>query len=107
MRQIADNVYQIPVMPRDSINCYWVGGILIDAGIRSSKNVILSDINRIEAATKISTHAHVLTHAHADHQGSTKAICDTLGIPLWTSEPEKGPAESGNVTVFSSLAMPA
>ncbi len=42
--------------------------------------------------------AHALTHAHADHQGSSKIICESFQIPLWCSKPEKPQAESGNAT---------
>jgi len=92
MKKIAENVFQIPLMPRNGINCYVIDDILIDSGIRSSGNKILKAIKNI-AITK-----HVLTHAHADHQGSCDFICNTLNIPLWTSELEKENAESGNVT---------
>lgn len=91
MIEIAKNVFQIPLMPRNSINCYVIDDILIDAGIRSSTNKILKAIRH----KKITT--HVLTHAHADHQGSSHAICEHLHIPLWTSEIEKSNAESGKV----------
>jgi hydroxyacylglutathione hydrolase len=30
--------------------------------------------------------AHALTHAHPDHYGSSHAVCEQLGIPLWCSE---------------------
>ena len=92
MKKIAENVFQIPLMPRSSINCYVIDDILIDSGIRSSGNKILKAIKNT-AITK-----HVLTHAHADHQGSSDFLCNTLNIPLWASELEKENAESGNVT---------
>lgn len=92
MKLIAENVFQIPLLPRNSINCYVIDDILIDAGIRSSANSIF----RALKGKKITKHA--LTHAHADHQGSSSVVCNTLNIPLWTSEPEKENAESGNVT---------
>ncbi|MBI3235952.1 MAG: MBL fold metallo-hydrolase [Bacteroidetes bacterium] len=91
MNKVAKDVYQIPLMPRSGINCYVIDDILIDSGIRSSGNKILKAIKNI-AITK-----HVLTHAHADHQGSSDFLCNTLNIPLWTSELEKENAESGNV----------
>ena len=28
-------------------------------------------------------YAHALTHAHPDHQGASKQVCDTLGVPFW------------------------
>lgn len=92
MKEIAKNVFQIPLMPRNSINCYVIDDILIDSGIRSSANKILNALKNREI-TK-----HALTHAHADHQGSSDFICNTLNIPLWTSELEKENTESGIVT---------
>ena len=92
MKNIAKDVYQIPLFPRNSINCYLIEDVLIDAGIRSSTNTIL------KAIKNKTVNKHALTHAHADHQGSTKVICETLKIPLLCSEPEKEFAENGNVT---------
>jgi glyoxylase-like metal-dependent hydrolase (beta-lactamase superfamily II) len=92
MKQVSKDVYQLPLMPRNSINCYVAEGFLIDAGIKSSAKKIINNI-----ADK-DVHTHVLTHAHADHQGSSKIICEKLNIPLWCSEQEKTPAETGNAT---------
>ncbi|WP_289664563.1 MBL fold metallo-hydrolase [Flavobacterium panacagri] len=91
MKHIAKDVYQIPLLLRNAINCYLIEDVLIDAGIRSSSNTILKDL-KDKTITK-----HALTHAHADHQGSSKIICETLNIPLLCSEPEKEFAENGNV----------
>lgn len=91
MKNIAQDVYQIPLFPRNAINCYLIEDTLIDAGIRSSSGIILQAIKN-KTITK-----HALTHAHADHQGSSKIICETLNIPLWCSELEKPAAENGNV----------
>lgn len=92
MKEIAKNVFQIPVLPRNSINCYVIDDVLIDAGIRSSITNILRALKNV----KITKHA--LTHAHADHQGSSRVICETLNIPLLTSDLERENAESGLVT---------
>ncbi len=91
MKEVAKNVYQIDLFPRSGINCYVIDDILIDAGIRSSSSKILKSIKN----KKIT--AHALTHAHADHQGSSSIVCNTLNVPLWTSELEKENAESGKV----------
>lgn len=91
MKNIAKDVYQIPLFPRNAINCYLIEDVLIDAGIRTSANKILKTI-KDKSVTQ-----HALTHAHADHQGSSKVICETLNIPLLCSEPEKQFAENGNV----------
>lgn len=93
MKKIAKDVYQIPLFPRNAINCYLIEDVLIDAGIKTSANKILKAIKN-KSVTK-----HALTHAHADHQGSSKIICETLNIPLLCSEPEKEFAENGNVTL--------
>lgn len=92
MRLIAKDIYQIPVMPRNSINTYLVEDILIDAGIKSSASTILKSL------TGKPVSSHVLTHAHADHQGSSKVICEHFEIPLWCSLLEKPQAETGDVT---------
>ncbi|WP_026461266.1 MBL fold metallo-hydrolase [Adhaeribacter aquaticus] len=92
MKQIAKDVFQIPLMPRDSINCYLIDDVLIDAGIKSSYTKILNAVK----GRKLN--AHVITHAHADHQGSSKVICEKLGIPFWSSGAEKRQAETGNAT---------
>lgn len=91
MKNIAKDVYQIPLFPRNAINCYVIEDTLIDAGIRSSDRIILKAL-KDKSITK-----HALTHAHADHQGSSKVICETLNIPLLCSESEKEFAETGNV----------
>ena len=44
MKNIAKDVYQIPLFPRNAINCYLIEDVLIDAGIRSSANKILKAI---------------------------------------------------------------
>jgi glyoxylase-like metal-dependent hydrolase (beta-lactamase superfamily II) len=38
--------------------------------------------------------AHALTHAHPDHQGSSHAICERLGIPLWCGQGDVPAMES-------------
>lgn len=91
MKNIAKDVYQIPLFPRNAINCYLIEDVLIDAGIKTSASKILKSIKDKNVTQ------HALTHAHADHQGSSKIICETLDIPLLCSEPEKEFAENGNV----------
>ncbi|POY39207.1 MBL fold metallo-hydrolase [Solitalea longa] len=92
MKEIAKNVYQLALMPRNSINCYIIDNILIDAGIRSSANRIAKAIKNHPIKK------HVLTHAHADHQGCSSVICQQLNVPLITSESEQAVMESGRIT---------
>jgi len=92
MIKLATDIFHIPVGPRNSINCYVIDDVLIDAGIKASHKLIVAAIGN----KKIT--AHALTHAHADHQGSSKTICEAFMIPLWCSQAEKPQAESGQAT---------
>jgi len=80
MKQLAKDVYQLKGWPKNAINVYLVGDVLIDAATRQGEKRIMRQI-----ADKTVT-AHALTHAHPDHQGSSHAICEQLGIPLWCGQ---------------------
>jgi len=89
MKQLADGLYLLRGWPPNAINVYLVdepsaaarshqpGCVLLDAGTRQAERRILRQIAGRELT------AHALTHAHPDHQGSSHAICERLGIPLW------------------------
>lgn len=94
MREIAPNVYQISVMPRQSINTYLIGDVLIDSGSRHSFKKIAKALK----GKKISGHA--LTHAHPDHQGSSKQFCETYKVPLWCGTKDAVAMETGDYTGF-------
>lgn len=91
MIQIANDVFQISVMPRQLINAYLVGSTLIDAGIKTSGGTILRQIGNRPLT------AHALTHAHADHQGASAEICKKLGIPYCVGAKDVPVAESGRI----------
>lgn len=62
------------------INVYFVEDVLIDAGTdRAHKRILRQLAGR-------DVRAHALTHAHPDHYGSSHAVCEALGIPLWCGE---------------------
>ncbi|WP_106918230.1 MBL fold metallo-hydrolase [Chryseobacterium aurantiacum] len=92
LRQIAPEVFQIPLMPRNSINCYIIEDVLVDSGIRSSYTTIKNAIQKIPVSQ------HVLTHAHADHQGCSDQICAEFKIPLLCHPNEVFRTETGLVT---------
>jgi hydroxyacylglutathione hydrolase len=77
MKQLAEDVYLLRGMPPNAINVYLVGDVLIDAATRQGEKRIMGQIDGLTVS------AHALTHAHPDHQGSSHAICERLGIPLW------------------------
>ena len=80
MRTLAPGVHQLSGSPPHTINVYVVGDVLVDAGTPAAKKRILRQL----AGTKLS--AHLVTHAHPDHFGSSHAVCEALGLALWTGE---------------------
>lgn len=92
LRHIAPEVVQISLMPRNSINCYIIEGVLIDSGIRSSYTTVK------KALEEIPVYQHILTHAHADHQGCSDQLCEEFAIPLLCHPDEVFRTETGMVT---------
>jgi hydroxyacylglutathione hydrolase len=80
LRQLADDVHMLRGMPPNAINVYLVGDVLIDAATRQGERRIMRQISGRGVT------GHALTHAHPDHQGSSHAICEALGIPLWCGQ---------------------
>ncbi|HEY2537690.1 MAG TPA: MBL fold metallo-hydrolase [Solirubrobacteraceae bacterium] len=80
MKQLAEDVHQLKGWPRNAINVYVIGDVLIDAATRQAEKRIMRQL----AGRKIT--AHALTHAHPDHQGASHAICERLNIPLWCGQ---------------------
>jgi hydroxyacylglutathione hydrolase len=80
VRQLADGVHQLSGWPRNAINVYVLGDVLLDAATKQGEQRIMRQL----AGRKLS--AHALTHAHPDHQGSSHAICTRLKIPLWCGQ---------------------
>lgn len=89
---IAPDVFHISLMPRNSINCYIIEDVLVDSGIRSSFTAIKKILQ------KNPVHQHVLTHAHADHQGCSDQICAEFAVPLLCHPAEVFRTETGMVT---------
>ncbi|WP_299366840.1 MBL fold metallo-hydrolase [uncultured Tateyamaria sp.] len=98
MIQIGENAWQIPVMPRQALNCFLLGDVLVDAGMFFSRGRILAALQGKAVG------AHALTHAHVDHQGATAAIARALNLPVWCHGIERNAVETGDVT--GSFANP-
>ena len=90
MKKLADGLYQLRGFPPNAINVYLMGDVLVDAGTRHSGRRIMRQLRGHAVA------AHALTHAHPDHQGASKEICDRLGIPLWCGEQDVHAMETGD-----------
>ena len=89
MKELADGVWHIKCLPGLpwAVNAYLAGDVLIDAGCRQSTSRILKQLDGHEVT------AHALTHAHPDHQGASRDVCEKLGIPFWCPELDVPAAE--------------
>jgi glyoxylase-like metal-dependent hydrolase (beta-lactamase superfamily II) len=90
MRQIADDVWHIPLMFRDAVNAYLLGDVLVDAGTRSQGRKLARLLQGRDVV------AHTLTHAHPDHAGGSKPVVDALGIPFWVPDGDAQAIEQGH-----------
>jgi hydroxyacylglutathione hydrolase len=91
MQQIAPDLYLLNGFPKNAINIYLMEQVLVDAGTRYASRRILSQLRGHQIA------AHAITHAHPDHQGSSRYVCQALNIPLWCGEKDVTATESGNL----------
>jgi glyoxylase-like metal-dependent hydrolase (beta-lactamase superfamily II) len=91
MYEIAPDVWQLPLAPRFGVNAYAIGDVVVDAGLKNSGKKVLGQLHGRHFA------AHALTHAHPDHAGGSKQVCDTLGVPCWAS-PSDAPAARDGVS---------
>lgn len=91
MKQVADGVWALSSFPPWSINAYLVEDVLVDAQTRHDAGRILKQL-RGHTLT-----AHALTHAHADHQGSSKRVCQALEVPFLVGEDDVDAAENSRL----------
>jgi hydroxyacylglutathione hydrolase len=77
MRELAEGLWLLDGRPRDAINVYIAGDVLLDAATRQAERRIFRQISERRLS------AHALSHAHPDHQGCSSLVCTRLGIPLW------------------------
>jgi hydroxyacylglutathione hydrolase len=87
VKQVADGVWHLTGFPPHAINEYLLEDVLVDAGAKQSRRQILKDLRGH------TVNAHALTHAHADHQGASKAVCQALEVPFWVGAADADAAE--------------
>lgn len=92
MRQLAPGLWQLSSRLPHAINAYLAGDVLIDAATKLSSRRLISTLGNRELS------AHVLTHAHYDHQGSSHAICERYKCPLWVGEHDADALETDDYT---------
>jgi glyoxylase-like metal-dependent hydrolase (beta-lactamase superfamily II) len=97
VRELAPDVWQIEGWPPNNINVYVLGDVLIDSGLGLHRDRILGQIDGR------AIRANALTHAHFDHYGSSHAICERLGIPLWCGANDVEAVEAGKMLMLGRM----
>jgi len=82
--------------PSRTLNVYLLGTVVVDSGVRWSRRRLARQL----AGRQVT--AHVLTHAHFDHAGSSAWLCRTLGVPLWCGAGDAAAITSGRVDSHGS-----
>jgi hydroxyacylglutathione hydrolase len=82
--------------PGRSLNVYLLGDVVVDSGVRWSRRRLARQLAGRQLV------AHVLTHAHFDHAGSSAWLCHTLGVPLWCGAGDAAAITSGRVDTHGS-----
>jgi hydroxyacylglutathione hydrolase len=100
IRRVAEDVFHIPLAPRDGINAYLLGDLVVDAGTKGSAK------RQIKALRGHTVGAHALTHAHVDHAGGSRRLVDAFDVPLWVGERDRADMESGRPAAPETWASP-
>ena len=96
MNEVAPDVWQIPLLPRNGVNAYLLGDVLVDAGTKGMAKKVLA---AVEGRT---LSAHAITHAHGDHVGGSRRVVEALGVPFWCPEGDAAAVEAGKAVVAES-----
>ena len=100
MRRVAEDVFQIALSPRDGVNAYLLGDVVVDAGTKGAGKRL------VRALHGHAVGAHALTHAHGDHAGGSKRLVDAFEVPVWVGERDRADVESGRPLIADSWAKP-
>jgi hydroxyacylglutathione hydrolase len=82
--------------PGRTLNVYLLGTVVVDSGVRWSRRRLARQL----AGRQVT--AHVLTHAHFDHAGSSAWLCRSLDLPLWCGAGDAAAIASGRVDTHGS-----
>jgi hydroxyacylglutathione hydrolase len=95
--QLADDVFQLALVPRAGVNAYLLGDVLVDAGIPASGGSIVKALSGRGVTT------HVLSHAHGDHAGGSFKVSQALGVPVWCGTADAQATRSGKPVAASRV----
>jgi len=100
MKQIADDVWHLPLAPRESVNAYLIGDVLVDAGTPPMGRKLVRTLQGRTVA------GHTVTHAHADHVGGSRAVVDGLGVPFFAPAGDAPAIEAGRQVPADNALKP-
>lgn len=94
---LADGLRQLGGFPPNAFNVYVIEDpsgtrVLVDAGTRYGVRRMLREVRGMPLS------ALLLTHAHPDHHGASKAVCELRDLPLWCGAADADAAETGDPT---------
>jgi hydroxyacylglutathione hydrolase len=89
IRRVAEDVFHIPLTPRDGVNAYLLGDVVVDAGTKVNAKRL------IKALHGHAVGAHALTHAHPDHAGGSRRLVEAFDVPVWVGERDRAAVEAG------------
>jgi hydroxyacylglutathione hydrolase len=101
MRRVAEDVFHVPLSPRDGVNAYLLGDVVVDAGTKGAAKRL------IKALQGHAVGAHALTHGHPDHAGGSKRLAEAFEVPVWVGERDRADVESGRPAAAETWARPA
>jgi glyoxylase-like metal-dependent hydrolase (beta-lactamase superfamily II) len=99
--ELVPGVRHVALGPAWTLNAYLVGGVLVDSGPRISRRLLLRGLRGATVT------AHLLTHAHGDHAGSSAMLSTALGLPVWVGAADREALESGRLAGHGNRAAAA
>jgi hydroxyacylglutathione hydrolase len=99
LRELAPGLSLARGGPGRTLNIYLLGTIVVDSGVRWSQRRLARQL----AGRRIT--AHLLTHAHFDHAGSSAWLCRTFEVPLWCGAGDAAAIGSGRVDTHRSRVV--
>ncbi len=93
MREVAEDVFHLSLLPRDAVNAYLVGDVLVDAGYAALAKRVLKAVRGRAVAR------HVVTHAHVDHGGGSRKVAEALQVPVLAGERDVAAMRTGEMVV--------
>lgn len=91
MEQIAEGLHLLGGTPSHAFNVHLADGFVIDAATRWASRRIIRQLDGHDLA------GHVITHAHADHQGASAALARDLGLPVLAGHDDADAIERGDL----------